>query len=291
MAPSYVIITPARNEEAFIEETIRSVVSQTMLPKHWVIVSDGSTDRTDKIVEKYESEHDFIQLVKADHTESRNFGSKVSAFNAGYDALGTMQYDFIGNIDADISFEPSYFESLINEFGNNIELGLAGGVICERNGDIFTKRKTTKNHSSVAGAVQLFRRQCYEDIGGYTPMKAGGIDTVAEITARMKGWSVRTFPDLPVRHHRLIGTGGKSYIKSSFQKGINNYLFGYHPLFQIIISIYRTYWRPTLVTSFGLFMFFGYFWAMVRNFDRPVSDEFITFLRNEQLHKLRLKKS
>lgn len=286
MKQTYVLVTPARNEEAYIEKTIQSVVNQTILPQKWVIVSDGSTDKTDQIVEKYESKYDFIELVKAENTENRNFGSKVNAFKAGYDKLGNLHYEFVGNLDADVSFESSYFENILNEFGKNAELGLAGGVICELINNKYFPQSNSPN--SVAGAVQLFRRKCYEDIGGYVPLKVGGIDSAAEIMARMKGWTVRTLTEFSVLHHRRVGTVKRNIFKSRFQKGIINYSLGYHPLFQVVISIYRFIGKPFIVG--GLCMFFGYFWAMLRKYDRPVSDEFIKFLRYEQLKRIGLKK-
>jgi len=286
MKHTYVLVTPARNEEAYIEKTIQSVVSQTILPQKWVIVSDGSTDKTDQIVEKYESKYDFIELVKAENSENRNFGSKVNAFNAGYNKIGAIHYEFIGNLDADVSFEPSYFENILNEFGKNAELGLAGGVICELINNKYFTQSISPN--SVAGAVQLFRRKCYEDIGGYVPLKVGGIDSAAEIMARMTEWTVRTFTEFSVLHHRRVGMVKSNFFKSRFKKGIINYSLGYHPLFQVVISIYRLIGKPYIVN--GLFMFLGYFWAMLRKYDRPVSDEFIKFLRYEQLKRIGLKK-
>ena len=285
MKQTYVLVTPARNEEAYIENTIQSVVSQTMLPKKWVIVSDGSTDRTDEIVEKYESKYDFMQLVKAENTESRNFGSKVNAFKAGYDTIGAIQYDFIGNLDADVSFDSSYFENIINEFGKNAELGLAGGVICELINSKYIVQSISLN--SVAGAVQLFRRKCYEDIGGYVPLKVGGIDSAAEIMARMKGWNVRTFKEFSVLHHRRVGTVKINFFKSRFQKGIINYSLGYHPLFQVAISIYRCIGKPYIID--GLLMLFGYYWGVIRNYDRAYSEKVIDYLRAEQLERIGLK--
>ncbi len=286
MKHDYVLVTPARNEEAYIEKTIQSVVSQTILPQKWVIVSDGSTDKTDQIVEEYESKYDFIEFVKAENTVKRNFGSKVNAFNGGFNKIGDIHYEFIGNLDADVSFESSYFENILNEFDKNAELGLAGGVICELISGKYITQSISLN--SVAGAVQLFRRKCYEDIGGYVPLKVGGIDSAAEIMARMKGWAVRTFTEFSVLHHRRVGTVKSNFFKSRFQKGVINYSLGYHPLFQVVISIYRLIGKPYIVQ--GLFVFLGYFWAMLRKYDRPVSDEFIKFLRYEQLKRIGLKK-
>ena len=114
--PNYVIITPARNEEAYIEKTIQSVISQTILPRKWIIVSDGSTDKTEEIISRYAKENHFIQLLTSKGDLKRNFGSKVNAFNAGYQLLKDMSYDFICNLDADVTFSSNYFESILQEF-------------------------------------------------------------------------------------------------------------------------------------------------------------------------------
>ena len=283
---SYVLITPARNEEAHIEETIRSVIEQTLLPLEWVIVSDGSTDRTDEIVDSYASKIDFIKFVKASNEQKRNFGSKVNAFRAGYGKLETQDYTYIGNLDADITFGKNYFESLLKRFEENQKLGLGGGIICELVDGEFKKQRISTN--SVAGAVQLFRRTCYEDIGGYIPLKFGGIDAAAEIMARMKGWQVRTFPEYEIQHHRNVGTANVSKFKSlAFRRGITNYVLGYHPLFQLLISIRNITVKPYIL--YGILSLTGYFWAFYKKYKRPYSDEIIKFLRTEQLERIGLK--
>ena len=101
---SYVLITPARNEEAYIEETIRSVISQTVLPKKWIIISDGSTDRTEEIIEKYIPQNPWIELIRMPERRDRQFAAKVHCFNAGYERIRDLPHDIIGSLDADISF-------------------------------------------------------------------------------------------------------------------------------------------------------------------------------------------
>lgn len=280
---SYVLITPARNEEAYIEETIKSIIAQTIRPLEWIIVSDGSTDKTDEIVESYTSRFNFIKLVKAENQEKRNFGSKVNAFRAGYEKLEIQDYGFIGNLDADVTFDKNYFECLFNKFEKNPKLGLAGGIIAVLVDGKYEKQINSLN--SVAGAVQLFRRTCYEDIGGYIPLKSGGIDSAAEIMARMKGWQVQTFPEYLVLHHRRVGSSNQ--YRSMFKKGIVNYSLGYHPIFQIVSAIFRMKAKPYITGSMCILL--GYFWAMICRHKRPISDELVKFLRSEQLQRIGLK--
>ncbi len=280
----YVLITPARNEEAYIESTIQSVISQSLLPEKWVIVSDGSTDATEAIVSRYESSYPFIQLVTATGSGKPNFGSKVNAINEGYKHLQNLQYNFIGNLDADVSFDSNYFKILLEEFASSDQLGIAGGVICELVNGKYVAQNLSSN--SVAGAVQLFRNQCYQDIGGYIPMKFGGIDAAAEIMARMHEWEVRTIPELRVLHPRRVSTGGKNILQTRFNQGITNHLLGYHPLFHIASCVYRFTDKPYFIG--GFISIFGYFFALLKKDKKSIPQEAITFLRAEQLRRLKL---
>lgn len=196
--PVYVLITPARNEAQFIELTLKSVVSQTVRPLRWIIVSDGSTDGTDEIVNRYAADNPWIELLRMPERRERHFAGKVHAFNAGYARLKDLPYGFIGSIDADISFDQDYFSFLLGKLAEDSDLGLVGTPF--KDDSMYDYRFVSIEH--VSGACQLFRRECFEEIGGYVPMKSGGIDHVAVITARMKGWKTRTFTDKICLHHR-----------------------------------------------------------------------------------------
>jgi glycosyltransferase involved in cell wall biosynthesis len=278
----YVLITPARNEEGNIERLIESVLSQTILPKKWIIVSDGSTDRTDKIVAGYAEKHELIHPVSTGKQGRGDFASKALAFKAGYEKLGDAAYEFLGNLDADLSFDADYFERILGHFEADPKLGIAGGIIWELVGNRFVPSRTSLN--SVAGAVQLFRRECYQSIGGYIPLEKGGIDAAAQIMARMRGWRVQTFPELLVRHHRRVLTGSSRILSTRFREGMTNYLLGYHPFFQIMSCSYRVIDRPYLVGT--LHVFAGYIWASLQRHKRAVPDDVVKFLRSEQMARL-----
>ena len=126
MTLAYVLVTPACNEEQFVETTIECVVSQTVHPARWVIVSDGSTDRTDEIVGRYAAKHNWIQLVKRPRQTHRCFASMVKAFNSGYQNAKSVRHDIVGKLDADFAFESNYFEYLLNKFSIDPKLGVAG---------------------------------------------------------------------------------------------------------------------------------------------------------------------
>jgi biofilm PGA synthesis N-glycosyltransferase PgaC len=279
---SYVLITPARNEVENIERTIRSVVRQTVWPVKWAIVSDGSTDGTDEVVKSYVAQYDWIQLVRRPERVERHFAGKADCFNTGYSCLKDLRFDIIGNLDADLSFEADYFSFLLDKFAEDPALGLVGTPFREGT-DTYDYRFTSIEH--VSGACQLFRRECFEEIGGYPPLKVGGIDLVATITAKMNGWKTRTFTEKMAEHHRKTQCGKYSNRAAEFRSGYHDYLMGAHPVWQLFRCIYQSSKRPFLIR--GTLLLAGYSWALLRRAERPVSKEFIAFRNKEQMRRLK----
>ena len=280
---AYVLITPARNEAMFIEQTIKSVIRQTVLPLKWVIVSDGSTDGTDDIVKKYADENQWIELVRMPERAERHFAGKVHAFNAGYERVQDLKYDIIGSLDADISFDdPEYFDFLLKKFAQDPTLGVAGTPFREGTTQ-YDYRFSRKEH--VSGACQLFRRECFESIGGYVPLKAGAIDLTAVVTARMKGWKTETFTDKVCFHHRTMGSAKAPLYKGHIQKRLYDYPMGVHPVWQLFRSFYQMSRKPFILG--GALLLAGYLWAMLTRAHKPVSMEFVHFRRKEQMRWLK----
>jgi len=279
---SYVVITPARNEERYIEKLIQSMISQTVLPAKWVIVNDGSTDATATIVGKYLENHVWMDLVNLSPHRDRSFAAKVHAFNAGLQRVKDMQFDVIGNLDSDVSFEADYIEFLLDKFAQDANLGVCGTIFREEGYSSGSDSFEGSNH--VAGGCQLFRRNCFEQIGGYVPNRAGGIDWVAVTTARMKGWTTRSFREKYFFHYRSLGTAERSLLASAFSYGEKDYYLGNHPLWEAFRIAYRALKRPFVLGSIALLS--GYLWALVRRIDRAVSDELMRFHRQEQMKKL-----
>ncbi len=279
----YVRITPARNEAEFIGLTLGSVVAQTVKPLKWVIVSDGSTDGTDEIVEKYRADHPWIELVRMPERRERNFAGKVHAFRAGYDRVADLDFDAIVSLDADISFTAEYFSFLLEKLAADSRLGLVGTPFQEASGQVYDYRFVSIEH--VSGACQVFRRKCFDAVGGYVPVKGGSIDHIAVITARMRGWQTRTFTEMVCLHHRAMGTAQRSAWRSKFKLGIKDYSVGNHPLWEVFRTAYQMTKSPVGVG--GIALGTGYFWAMLRQLDRPVSRELIAFHRREQMQRLR----
>lgn len=279
----YVLVTPAHNEEKSIEKTIQSVISQNIRPEKWVIVNDGSTDKTKDIIEKYTKKYSWIKTVNLPIHRDRQFSAKVYSFMAGYESIRDLNYDIIGNLDADISFEEDYFQYLLKKFSEFPDLGVAGTPFIEDTIKPYDYNYTNIEH--VSGACQIFRRECFEEIGGYTPIKGGGIDWVAVTTARMKGWKTRTFTDKVCYHHRGIGTGNTNRLKAIFNHGKKDYYLGGHPLWQVFRSIYQLRNKPYFIG--GLLFLIGYLWAALKKMERPISDELVQFNRTEQLQRLK----
>lgn len=280
--PSYVLISPARNEAAFIEGTIRSVIHQTVPPLKWVIVSDGSTDGTDEIVDKYLTDYPWIELVRMPARRERHFAGKVYAFNAGYDRVKHLNYEVIANLDTDVSFDSEYFDFLLKKFEENPRLGVAGTPFREGSFQ-YDFRFTSIEH--VSGQIQCFRRECFEDIGGYVPLRSGGVDLTAVMTARMKGWQTRTFLEKPYEHHRKMGSAKHSKLRGEFHGGGVDYILGCDPIWQTMRCCYRMVTRRPIFLN-GVFALAGFFWAMVTRAEKVLPADLVKFRRAEERHRM-----
>lgn len=279
---AYVLLTAAHNEEAFIEKTIQSVLLQTVPPQRWVIISDNSSDRTDEIVQSYLRQNDFMRFLRINRAPGHSFGAKVIALRRGCELVADLSYEFIGNLDADTSLEPSYFEELISHFRRNQGLGLVGGFVHEDSGTGYRSRRIN-DIRNVAHAAQLVRRECYEAIGGYSILKYGGEDWCAQTKARMMGWQVESLPQLKIFHHRRTGASSKP-AKNAFRLGRLDYSLGSDPTFEVVKCLKRVREKPYFVVAVARLA--GFIWLCIRREQREVSYEFISFLRREQRKRL-----
>jgi poly-beta-1,6-N-acetyl-D-glucosamine synthase len=275
-------MTAAYNEEAHIEKTIQSVVAQTVLPQRWVIVSDNSTDRTDEIVQSYVDKYDFIRFLRVTKSAGHNFGCKVVALHKGENLLEGVPYEFIGNIDGDLTIDPFYFEKLLDHFQQHLDLGLTGGFVYEDHGHGFHSR-WFNSVTNVAHAAQLVRRECYQSIGGYAVLKYGGEDWYAQTCARMKGWRVESIPSLKIFHHRVTGAGNRP-LRNAFRLGRLDYSFGSDPLFELIKCSRRFREKPYVIASMTRLA--GFTFPYLIGEAPEVPKEFVTFLRKQQRSRL-----
>lgn len=286
-ALTLVLITPARNEAAFIGATIDAVVAQTRRPMRWIIVSDGSTDGTDEIIQSRAAEQDWIELLRMPEHRDRQFAAKAIAFNSGYQKLESLQFDVIGNLDADITIGPDHFEFLLERFAADPALGVVGTPFVEdaSRPDAHSYAGGSANLEHVSGACQLFRRACFEEVGGYIPIKGGAIDWIAVTTARMKGWKTRTFLERVSFHHRKIGTAESGQVRARFHYGRKAYYVGGHPVWEFLRGVSGMREKPYILG--GAAFLAGYFWAAITRMQRPVSKELMAFHRQEQMVRLK----
>jgi len=280
--PSYVLITAARNEARLIEQTISSVVAQTAKPLKWVIVSDGSTDGTDEIARRYAAQHPWIEVISLPERAQRHFAGKVAALNVGQERLANLDYEVIGNLDADVTFESDYLEFLVAKFAEDPRLGVAGTPYLE---DRQEQDERFKSPSHVSGACQLFRRRCWQEIGGYPPVKTGGVDFIAVLAAQSKGWKTQRFEGKACFHHRNVGSGQHAAALSRLLNlGRKDYLLGSHPAFELFRCLLRMKSPPHVIG--GCLMMIGYFSAMARGLERSMPEDLIKIRQSDQIERL-----
>lgn len=276
----YVIITPVRDEEKHIAATIESVRHQTTLPLEWVIVDDGSTDRTGEILDQAAAESPWIRVI---HRTNRGFrksgGGVMEAFYDGYNKLQRDDWDFIVKLDGDLSFAPHYFEKCFDYFRKDPELGIGGGEIHH---DISGKLKLEENpRFHVRGATKIYRRTCWEAIGGLWP--APGWDTIDEVKANMMKWKTYAFTDLQLLHHRFTGSADGP-LRDSVKHGLACYVSGYHPLYVAASCLRRIPQKPYVIGSAALL--YGFLKAHLTRPPRVKDRSYVAYIRGQQLRRL-----
>lgn len=276
----YVIITPVRDEEEYIESTIAALLAQTVRPTEWVIVNDGSTDRTGEIIDRYATEFPWIKAV---HRANRGFrkagGGVVDAFYDGYHALRGDNWEFIVKLDGDLSFSADYFQKCFEHFDDNPRLGIGGGEVYHDLGEGLKLEANPKFH--VRGATKIYRRACWEAIGGL--YSAPGWDTIDEVKASMLGWETRAFQDLRLHHHRLTGSA-EGLLRDRIKHGVACYISGYHPLFVAASCVYRLVKKPYILGSVA--MCYGFLKGCFTRPPRVDDPQMIKYIRAQQLRRL-----
>lgn len=276
----YVVITPARDEEAYLRSTIECMIAQTILPAEWIIVNDGSVDKTGEIIDEYAARYPWIRAM---HRQNRGFrksgGGVVDTFNDGYKVLACRDFDFIVKLDADLSFEPDYFEKCFLRFQAEPRLGVGGGIICyAENG-----QKQFEKHPAfhVRGATKIYKRACWDAIGGFWP--APGWDTMDEVKASMLGWKTRSFADLHLLHHRVTGAADGTW-RNLVKNGRANYICGYHPIFMMLKCARRLIEKPFVIGSAALL--YGFLTGYLNNVPQVDDTKTIRYLRDQQMRRL-----
>lgn len=279
---AYVLVTPVRNEELTIEITIKSVLAQSILPREWVIVSDESTDQTDAIVNRYAGRVPWLRLIQLKDRPARNFASVVFATQSGINSLRTMDYAFLGLLDADVRLPSNYYTQILARFAAEPRLGLAGGLVLDYVDGRFVRNR--QNLQDIAGAVQFFRRNCFETLGGLMPLPEGGWDAITCVRARMNGFRTASFPNLIVEHLKPRNAAEGNQFRRNWQLGVRDYALGNHPLFEMVKCCARCLDFPPLIGSLSRLV--GFASAAVNRHKRLLPAEVVHYIRHEQLARL-----
>lgn len=243
------------------------MVNQTCKPAVWVIVDDGSTDRSADIVARYARDHEFIRVLHRPKAGRRQPGSAViRAFEAGYDLVKEQAHDYVVKLDCDLSFEPDYFAEILARCSQNPRLGIVSGVYYEP-GALGEWHEIRMPDYHAAGASKVMRRDCFEAIGGFVPSR--GWDTVDEIRARNLGWDTTHFPDLKMKHWKSEGSGIGVW-RTSQMHGEIFYLTGGSKLFLLFKILHRIVCRPFVVGAVGLTL--GYLRSILQRRQPLVSE-------------------
>ncbi|HML74980.1 MAG TPA: glycosyltransferase family A protein [Anaerohalosphaeraceae bacterium] len=284
---NYIIITPAYNEEKYINQTINSVLSQSILPQKWIIVDDGSNDNTAYIIKEYAKKHEWIKYQYRTKVMGQSYyASNVHAIIDGLKVLEIEEipYDYIAILDADIELPCDYYEQILTQMESKPELGIASGNCADRIGNKL--KKHLYDRRSCAKAIMVFRKDCFDQIGGFVPMKYGGEDTVACFMARMRGWRTWAYHEMLVEHNKPLGTGpSRNIIKVRFRQGVGEYSMGSHPLFVLFKSLRRCVKEPPYILG-GFARLWGFIYAHFIGEPRQISEELIKYIRKEQFGRV-----
>jgi glycosyltransferase involved in cell wall biosynthesis len=281
---NYVIISPVRNEEKYLEKTIQSVLNQTILPQEYIIVDDGSTDKTPEIIEKYVSQHKWIRTCNKPKGVHRPGAGVVEAFYSGFQIIENNSWNFVIKLDGDLSFEKDYFEQQLTEFKNNPKLGMTSGVTYQPTTKGLIMDKMPEDH--VRGAAKMYRRSCFDQIGGM--QKVLGWDTIDELKAQQAGWETRSYKHLVLIHYKPIGIKQTNLIKRELMAGNRHYYLGYHPIFAILRDFYRMLQKPYIIA--GFLNFLGFIKAYISKKER-IERSLIKLLRKKQLARLTFRRN
>jgi len=276
----YAVITPARNEARYIERTIDSMLRQTVQPTKWVIVDDGSTDGTARLAEQSLAGAGWVDVVSRPDRGHRSAGTGVvEAFRVGEGHIAGIDWAYLVKLDADVEFEADYFERCLAEFDQDPDLGIAGGTVYDVLGDHTTWEPHPAFH--VRGATKIYRRACWEDIGGL--IDGTGWDTIDELKANQMGWSTRTLPEIPIYQLRPSGQAAGAW-SNWVKNGVAAYRSGYHPAFLLARAGKRLVRPPSIVAPTALI--WGYTKSWIQRVDRPNDPELLTFVREQQRNRL-----
>lgn len=281
-SPRYLVISPVRNEEEFLQRTIDSMVAQSLHPLQWIIVDDGSADETARIAQAAARQHSWIAVVQRSDRGFRQAGGGVmDAFYDGYNLIRNHPWQFLVKLDGDLSFSPDYFRDCLRRFEMEPKLGIGGGRICKTVGGNLEPESKIDPAFHVRGATKIYRRECWEEIGGL--IRAPGWDTVDEVKANMLGWTTETFTDLQLLHYRPAGEAYGQW-SNLIKNGRANYVAGYHPVFMFLKCVRRFFEKPYFIGGIGLWV--GFASAYFTRVPQLAEKDTIRYFRRQQMNRL-----
>lgn len=275
----YCMITAVRDEEQFITPTIESVLSQTLRPQEWIIVDDGSKDETGAIIAQYAERNSWIRFVRRKDCGHRRKGGGVEAFLEVLPMICIHDWEYLVNLDGDLTLDADYFERCFEQFRIMPKLGIGGGTVYAQMGGQWQAERAPAFH--VRGAAKIYRRECWEVLGGLWP--GLGWDTLDEVKANQLGWTTQSFPNIKLFHNRLSGSrwGAWGY---SVMDGEADYVVGYLPLFFGLKCVRHLVNWPIFVRSIG--MLYGYLRCIIWQTPRVNDPELVRYLRTQQFRRL-----
>ena len=280
------LITPARDEAAHLERTVRAVAAQTRPPDLWLIVDDGSRDGTPRLLERLARQVPFLEARNAparDRAVAEDglaLAAEAVAFNTALASVDADDFTHVGKLDADVELPPDYLERLLDAFDAEPALGIAGGVLLEREAGEWREARVPANH--VRGALKLYSRECLTAIGGV--QERLGWDTIDETYARMRGFETRSLPQMRARHHRPVATRGGT-LRGRARHGECAYILRYGLWWVALRSLKVACLRPRGLS--GIAFLYGYARAALRCQSRVEDEQYRRFVARELRGRLR----
>lgn len=277
----YCLISPSRDEAAFMRRTLDSVAAQTVPPALWVIVDDGSTDDSPKILAEYAAKHPYIRVIRREDRGRRSVGPGViDAFYAGLDTVDLAGFEFLCKLDMDLDLPPRYFEILLERMKAEPRLGTCSGKAYYIDAASGARISEGVSDEVSIGAAKFYRRECFQQIGGFVrEVMWDGIDCHR---ARMLGWTARSWdePELQFIHLRPMGSSDQGILKGRRRHGFGQYYMGTGLVYVTASALFRLPRRPWVIGA--LVMWWEYLSCLLTGKPRYADPEFRRFVRRYQ---------
>lgn len=266
-----------------MRQTLDTVIAQTLRPALWVIVDDGSSDDTPRILAEYAARHDWIRIVTRRDRGHRAVGPGViDAFYAGFATITPEAFEFICKLDLDLRLPPRYFAILVDRMHANPRLATCSGKAwIEQDGRLQDERHGDENS---IGAAKFYRTTAFRQIGGFVrEVMWDGIDGHE---CRRRGWIARSWndPELRFVHLRPMGSSQQSIYVGRMRHGFGQYFMGTGMLYMVASALSRANQKPYLLGS--LAMIWGWLKSALQGTPRYGDADFRRALRRYQWRAL-----